>query len=563
MATNNCEIYSAIRRPLDAFIQYFLDVKPYHTKLLEVLEIYNFYDEINVTIDENIDKNITFLNKPLCNPTGWGVNWDDQCGFDAISCCDLFDCIGGFGLIYNNSDLLVSTNVISTTTDGTITITGNHTYDMKLPIKAILNADQFTVAGDQRNYFNTFNVFLVIPRHVYNIHDVTTHGFTVTGDISSEVVARRSFLVYGSLGNDGTYEVITATYNTSTNLTNIVVNQNIRHVGGAGVIQINASNKNNGAYQVLGTPTFNGVDTIITTNGAAKKFTVLNETTHGSVQFRSGLIYPRHITLSGSSSRNDGDYRIIQSVYNNNNTTTITVSGLIPDISATGSINLYGYEFEAGFEGGLECSIPKPADIHMIFSERLVINIRPKGITPTPTPTSMPTPTPTPIIPSGFFIAPNYGTIEDVPLICYSEANLTNNIVPTTATVTHIAVYKPENATDIFCSPDGANCNITHWVDGVNNEDADCPSDYSAPWGSSSLRDSTTLPYDLSSPFLDTDTSYSFDPTIHFDIRQIPELNYNFELDRISGIHGPWTFILNITTDIGDGIFIYGTSDCI
>lgn len=395
MATNNCEIYSAIRRPLDAFVKYFLDVKPYHTKLLEVLEIYNFYDTINVKIDENVVKDITFLNKPLCNPTGWGVDWDDQCGFDAISCCDLFDCIGGFGLIYNNSDLLVTTNVVSTTTDGTITLNGNYTYDTKLPIKAIQNAEQFTVAGDQRSYFNTFNVFLVIPRHIYNITAVNAHGFTVTGDIASEAESRRTFIVYGSAGNDGTYIVNTASYDPATNLTTILVIEHINHVGGTGFIQINASNKNNGVYQVLGTPTFNGVDTVVTVNGGTRKFTVLGEATHGSVQFRSGLTYPRHITLSGSSSNNDGDYKIMSSLYDyTTNKTTLTLSGMIPDASNTGTVNLYGYEFEAGFEAGPECSIPKPADIHMIFSERLVINVLPAP-TPTPTPTLSLTPTQT------------------------------------------------------------------------------------------------------------------------------------------------------------------------
>lgn len=404
MATNNCEIYSAIRRPLDAFVQYFLDVKPYHTKLLEVLEVYNFYDTINVSISESVIKDIIFQNKPLCNATGWGVDWDDACGFDAISCCDLFDCIGGYGLIYDNSNLLVTANIITTTTDGTVTVPGNYSYDLKLPIKAILSATQFTVAGDFRTYFDTFNVFLVIPRHIYPINSILVKGFTVVGDISSEVVARKTFTVYGSSGNDAIYDVNTAVYTPSTNLTTINTVQTTSNLSGSGFIQIVSSNKNNGVYQVDGTASFNGVDTIITVNSGTKQFGIINEATHGSVQFRSGLIYPRHITLAGSSSNNDGDYRIMQSVYNyNSNTTTLTVSALIPDISTTGTVNLYGYEFEPGFDAEIECSVPKPSDIHMVLSERLVINIIPVvtatpvvSVTPTATTSGTPLPTPTP-----------------------------------------------------------------------------------------------------------------------------------------------------------------------
>lgn len=396
MATNNCEIYSAIRRPLDAFVKYFLDVKPYHTKLLEVLEIYKFYDTINVKIEEDVFKEVIIMNKPLCHGTGWGVNWDDECGFDALSCCDLFDCIGGYGLIYDNSDLLVSENILQTTTDGTITISGNFTYDIKLPIKSILNQSQFSVKGNHVAQFNTNNVFLVIPRHVYNIGSVLSNGFVVDGDIASETVARRNFIVYGSKGNDGSYDVNTAHYDSSTNKTTIITVQHPTNVSGTGFIQINSPNKNNGVYQTV-SATFTGIDTIVTVNTNHKRFDYLHDVTNGSIQFRSRLIYPRHVSITnsvGSPPNNDGDYKILQSIYNyTNNTTTITVSGLIRNATTNqGKINLYGYEFEAGFDGGEECSIPKPSNIHMIFSERLVINV-----TSVPAPSPTPTPTPSPV----------------------------------------------------------------------------------------------------------------------------------------------------------------------
>jgi hypothetical protein len=565
MATNNCEIYSAIRRPLDAFVQYFLDVKPYHTKLLEVLEIYNFYDTINVSIDEQVTKDITFLNKPLCNATGWGVDWDDACGFDAISCCDLFDCIGGYGLIYNNSDLLVSANIINTTQDGTITLDGNYTYDLKLPIKNVLNQNQFSVHGNQTALFNKFNIFLVIPRHVYTINSVISNGFTVKGDISSEVVARRTFLVYGSDGNDANYEVTTASYDPGTNTTTIVVLQHINHVGGTGFIQVASSNKNNGVYQVSSV-TFNGVDTIVAINGDAKHFTVLNDTTAGSVQFRSGLIYPRHITIQGSSANNDGDYKIIQSIYDYvSNTTKITVSGLIPDVSTVGTVNLYGYEFEAGFEGGVECSIPKPADIHMVFSERLVINvIKIPNPTPSPTPTVTPTVTPSVV---GLFGVPTF-TSENAPndfsFFTALDSGLTQPVFTNTATITHITVFAAADGIAYNCGSDINNCNIVAWSQGDDQTGINvCGVDYTAPWGSGPLRDSTNQPF-VATPFLSVDCSFSFDPTTNNlgTTTDIPELNYDPDANTINGVSGPWVLMFEITTDLGPCILIAGNSFC-
>ena len=561
MATNNCEIYSAIRRPLDAFVKYFLDVKPYHTKLLEVLEIYNFYDTINVNIGENVIKDITFLNKPLCNPTGWGVDWDDSCGFDAISCCDLFTCIGGYGLIYNNSDLLVTANIVSTSTDGSVVLSGNYTYDHKIPLKAILNADQFTVAGDQRNYFNTFNIFLVIPRHIYNINSVTNNGFIVSGNISSEVISRGSFIVYGSAGNDGTYVVNNASYDPNTNLTTIIVNEHINHVGGNGTIQIVASNKNNGAYQVLGTPVFNGVDTIVTINSATKKFTILNDTTTGTIQFRSGLIYPRHITITGNSSNNDGDYRIMDSTYDYvSNTTKLTLSGVFTDASNTGTVNLYGYEFEAGFEGGPECSVPKPADVHTVFSERLVINVI--KVSPTPTPNVTPTVTPTPSTPvSLLFATPAYVTPAGNTVISFhSNSSLTSPATPSTAIITHVSAYSNLN----YPCVDNSNCVFVDWQNGSSSPISACSPEggYNFPWGSSPLRDSTIIPWTTGSAIVDSDSSFTFDPNTGFVLGNIPELIYDSVHQTVNGVGGIWTFKLTIQTDIGTAIFICSYYNC-
>ena len=99
---------SSIFRPIDSFIKYFGDIKPYHTKILEVVEQYVFREEINVAIEETYNLEVTLENDPLCKGVGFGLNFDNDCGFDALECCDLFECMGGFGLIFDNSDLLVT-----------------------------------------------------------------------------------------------------------------------------------------------------------------------------------------------------------------------------------------------------------------------------------------------------------------------------------------------------------------------------------------------------------------------------------------------------------------------
>ena len=43
-----------VKRPIDSFVKYFLDVKPYHTKILEIVERYLIDEDVNISIKENI-----------------------------------------------------------------------------------------------------------------------------------------------------------------------------------------------------------------------------------------------------------------------------------------------------------------------------------------------------------------------------------------------------------------------------------------------------------------------------------------------------------------------------
>jgi hypothetical protein len=72
-----------VKRPIDSFVKYFLDIKPYHTKILEVVERYEFAETIEVDIKEKFDLLHTFANNPLCKGVGYGLDFDDECGFSA------------------------------------------------------------------------------------------------------------------------------------------------------------------------------------------------------------------------------------------------------------------------------------------------------------------------------------------------------------------------------------------------------------------------------------------------------------------------------------------------
>ena len=60
-----------------SFVKYFNTIKPYHTKILEILEQYNFTDELNVSMLEDMAHDYTIANQPLCSPVELGTEFDE------------------------------------------------------------------------------------------------------------------------------------------------------------------------------------------------------------------------------------------------------------------------------------------------------------------------------------------------------------------------------------------------------------------------------------------------------------------------------------------------------
>src|SRR6185312_6965925 len=214
----------SVLNPIDAFIKYFLNIKPYHTKLLEVIQTYNFSEIINAEVGESIYQKISLENQPLCKPAGFGVDFDDACGFDADECCDLFQCLGGYGIIFDNSDLLVSVPILSIdNVNDVITVSGDVTYDKKINVKSIPDNKNIVFDGNYQNDFLINELFLLINRRVFPILNTSSNSVMIQGNCSSDVLAHGRFRLYGAGENSGSYIVLTANYSLATNITTIEI----------------------------------------------------------------------------------------------------------------------------------------------------------------------------------------------------------------------------------------------------------------------------------------------------------------------------------------------------
>lgn len=374
---------SSIVRPIDAFIRYFGDIKPYHTKILEIVEQYVFREEINVEIQETPTFELTMENDPLCKGVGFGLNFDDDCGFDALDCCDLFECIGGFGLIFDNSDHLLSTSVSSIQgVTGQITVPGSHLYDTFLNIKSIPTLGTIIVAGDQSEYFSKHEMFWVVRKNSYKMLTATGNMLTLGGNHAAQLRAKINIEIQNAGANDGFYGVVSASY--ANGATTVTLNRELPD-NSVGSVLVDANNKNNGVYQIESYAVVNGDTVLQLTTDTMARFTDADvDGVHGAIQLRTGFIPNRKVWVEGDAvAENNGEWKITQAWYDTTQqATVVVVDGTLTDSTGTSTtVNLYGYETGAGYDGLNECSEPKPFNISATFSERLFITITDSNLT--------------------------------------------------------------------------------------------------------------------------------------------------------------------------------------
>jgi hypothetical protein len=389
----SCDL--SVNRPIDSFIRYFVgDAKPYHTKILEIVENYVFRENIEVDFTESVSKHITLENRPGCQSVGFGVNFDGDCGFDALSCCDLFQCIGGYGLVFDNSDLLATypvTNMNHTT--GVITVQGAHLHDTYLNIKSVPNNRTIIVSGDQSEYFDSHALFWVVKKRSLKVLSKTDNQLLIEGSHVDILLQKRDIELNNCGRDDGLFSVVTAVLQGGNTL--ITLGEYLSSDGVLGVALVDTNTKNNGIYQVDSYAIENG-DTVLTLFSETKipltDADVNND--HGSIRLRTGLIHDRKIWIEGSSSQiNNSEWKIVGVAYDaTNDSTLVTVDGTLEE-AGEASVKIYGYMTGAGFDGLNECSRPNPFTVHTSISELLQIFIIPISPTPTPTPTASVSPT--------------------------------------------------------------------------------------------------------------------------------------------------------------------------
>lgn len=439
-------------RPIDSFKDYFLDIKPYHTKILEIVEQYNIQEDLLLKFDEKLFIDVEYANDPVCKPVGYGLVWDDECGFDAVDCCDLFECIGGFGLIYDNSDLVAEYEILDLRVGSdSVVVEGNQTRDARYQISTIPAGNVLTVNGDITSQINDIKLFLIVPIKTLSIKSNTTNTIDIEGNFTTSLFVNKEFQVYNTESSDGIYRVSTVTYDAVNDLTTIeilspgILNETIVN----GFIEFRINSRNSGPYLIESYNFDGAVTSIFLEDSTPLLFTNSTEgDNHGSIQLKTGMMPGREVNIEGTGTPNDNVYSVLKSVYDKNldqtevflsgdlfiegvfptPTPTATVTPTLsvdssptptpsagisptptlsvtptnsptPSVSGTALstdpfIRMYGYLQNSGFDGNPECSAPKPSHAKIGMSE--LIQIKFEGPTASPSPTAALTPTPTP-----------------------------------------------------------------------------------------------------------------------------------------------------------------------
>lgn len=426
------------KRPIDAFIEYFQDVKPYHAKILEVVEKYNFSDSIVVDIDEDFHAKINWSTDPLCRPVGFGVEWDDEiCGYDSTECCHLGNCTTSddtFANLSPTTDALI--NSISAA-EGLITVAGNYSYDNTFQIKRVLGSNSISIAGDKTSFFTTQPIFFVVPFNTIPYLINSVNSLSLTGNYAQQFIAKRTFEIFGSKQNDKKYNVVSATYTQASNLTTVIVAEKMA-INDMGSILLASSSINNGLYTVSNA-VFNGADTVITVNESVKKFA--SESVPTSILLKTGYLQNRVVEITNNIAVNNGQYIVVDSDYDylNNRTNVWIRNALQGDTAALGDLVLQVHLNAVDYLADTKCNPPQEQNLSVNFSEKLVImgGYKP-SITPTPSPT--PTPTVTPTVTATVTITP---TLTITPTVT-PTVTATVTITPTmTVTPTVTATITP------------------------------------------------------------------------------------------------------------------------
>ena len=204
---------------IQSFVKYFNTIKPYHTKILEILEQYNFEDALNVIFRENLFNDYTFANQPLCSDVEVGTDFDEGFiftkNFPIIAWDESADTITVSG--DRTADLEAGDYVFLNTSAGglrpikteitSVTLVGSDTeVVVTLDIQTGVN-DDFTRMGSQ--YCNLFSTISGGFGEVFDDDKVIVEAPIVSNDGETEIV------LSGNYTYDKRYQILSIPNTTS------------------------------------------------------------------------------------------------------------------------------------------------------------------------------------------------------------------------------------------------------------------------------------------------------------------------------------------------------------
>ncbi len=165
--------------PVQGLVDYVLDIKPYHTKIFEVLIQYIHTDPINVTFKENYQLIIDF---------------------ETINVQPAYKC--GYGIVYD--PLIVSMPYPITAINGAnnyFTIAGNHAVEF-------VYGYPFTINGTSLND-GTYHVLVAVYNGastlIYTLEDVASGGMVGTGILEAQQIGYTDPPICGLSQDSGLY----------------------------------------------------------------------------------------------------------------------------------------------------------------------------------------------------------------------------------------------------------------------------------------------------------------------------------------------------------------------
>ena len=239
MTTNSLKLLD----PVQGLVDYVLDIKPYHTKIVEVLIEYVYNEFVDVTILEDMQTKID-IDFPKLPNTLLPLHCDG--GYSTRPYGDN----GRYPIISPNQTIPFESYPAINAGSNTFTVPGDRSGDLKPGSKVFL-------VSTIEDYTNVHNI-IGVKAGVADVSDPPT--FTIGGDQTILFVVGYTFNVTGTVDNDRTYVVSAAPIFDGTN-TIIPVGQSIISAvpfGQLGVVHTVVAG-NTGEFTVLSVAYDNGM----------------------------------------------------------------------------------------------------------------------------------------------------------------------------------------------------------------------------------------------------------------------------------------------------------------